>query len=54
MDDQRAVFSTPESRSVDDDSYLGYSVAAGYFDGNGEQALAVGMPRGTNLKGKVC
>ncbi|XP_077291067.1 integrin subunit alpha inflated isoform X2 [Arctopsyche grandis] len=53
LDDRPNVVSTGESRAIDDDSYLGYSVAAGYFNGNDEQGVAVGMPRGTNLLGKV-
>lgn len=38
---------------MDDDSYLGYSVAAGDFTGEGRQGAAVGMPRGASLLGKV-
>ena len=38
----------------DDDSYLGYSVATGEFNGDGDgMDVAVGMPRGANLTGKV-
>jgi hypothetical protein len=44
---------TKEGSAVDDDSYLGYSVAVGDFgDGEGSGA-AVGMPRGAGLLGKV-
>ncbi|XP_046616678.1 integrin alpha-PS2 isoform X1 [Neodiprion virginianus] len=44
---------TKESGPEDDDSYLGYSVASGDFEGNGKQGAAVGMPRSYNLHGKV-
>ncbi|CAB3370851.1 Hypothetical predicted protein [Cloeon dipterum] len=44
---------TKEGTAVDDDSYLGYSVAAGDFTGEGRQGCAVGMPKGANLLGKV-
>ena len=38
----------------DDDSYLGYSVTTGEFNGDGDKLdVAVGMPRGANLTGKV-
>ncbi|XP_048504880.1 integrin alpha-PS2 isoform X1 [Athalia rosae] len=47
------VMSTKESKAIDDDSYLGYSVATGNFEGNGQTSVAVGMPRGANLQGKV-
>jgi len=45
------VVNTKEGSAVDDDSYLGYSVAVGDF-GN-ESVVAVGMPRGEGLLGKV-
>ena len=45
--------STDEGSPNDDDSYLGYSVATGEFTGDGVQDVAVGMPRGANLTGKV-
>lgn len=44
---------TKEGPSWDDDSYLGYSVAHGEFSGDKEADVAVGMPRGANLTGKV-
>lgn len=44
---------TREGPSWDDDSYLGYSVAHGEFTGDRESDVAVGMPRGSNLTGKV-
>ena len=46
-------FSTDEGSPSDDDSYLGYSVATGEFTGDDDQDIAVGMPRGANLTGKV-
>ncbi|XP_076250512.1 integrin subunit alpha inflated isoform X1 [Rhynchophorus ferrugineus] len=48
-----AVFQTREGKQQDDDSYMGYSTIAGDFLGNGEQGIAVGMPRGAELHGKV-
>jgi integrin alpha 8 len=47
------VYSTKESSSKEDDSYLGYSSITGDFEGNGLQGVAVGMPRGAGLLGKV-
>ena len=48
------VYSTKESaNSLEDDSYLGYSSVAGDFTGDGVQGVAVGMPRGGGLLGKV-
>jgi integrin alpha 8 len=44
---------TKEGPSWDDDSYLGYSVVHGEFSGDNESDVAVGMPRGANLTGKV-
>ena len=45
---------TSEGSPSDDDSYLGYSVATGEFNGDGDNAdVVVGMPRGANLTGKV-
>ncbi|XP_069683383.1 integrin alpha-PS2 isoform X1 [Periplaneta americana] len=53
LGDRLAFVSTKEGSAVDDDSYLGYSVAVGDFgDGEGGGA-AVGMPRGSGLLGKV-
>lgn len=46
------VWATRESTAVEDDSYLGYSSVAGSFYGN--PGVAVGMPRGGGLLGKVC
>lgn len=47
------VYSTKESSSKEDDSYLGYSSVTGDFTGDGIQGVAVGMPRGGGLLGKV-
>jgi integrin alpha 8 len=47
------VYSTKESSSKEDDSYLGYSSISGDFSGDGLQGVAVGMPRGGGLLGKV-
>ncbi|CRL01777.1 CLUMA_CG014993, isoform A [Clunio marinus] len=47
------VYSTKESSSDSDDSYLGYSSITGDFSGDGSQGVAVGMPRGASLLGKV-
>ncbi|XP_053696719.1 integrin alpha-PS2 [Sabethes cyaneus] len=47
------VYATGESTSSEDDSYLGYSSATGDFNGDGTMGVAVGMPRGGGLLGKV-
>ncbi len=44
---------TAEGSPSDDDSYLGYSVATGEFNGDNSADVIVGMPRGANLTGKV-
>ena len=45
---------TQEGSPEDDDSYLGYSTTTGEFNGDGDRLdVAVGMPRGANLTGKV-
>uniref|UniRef100_A0A8D8XF03 Integrin alpha-PS2 n=1 Tax=Cacopsylla melanoneura TaxID=428564 RepID=A0A8D8XF03_9HEMI len=49
--DRPELKATRESPPSDDDSYMGYSVAAGTF--SGESGVAVGMPRGAKLLGKV-
>ncbi|KAF4525253.1 hypothetical protein B566_EDAN012788 [Ephemera danica] len=54
----QSIYNRPDSRAtgegtpLDDDSYLGYSVTAGDFTGEGRQGAAVGMPRGASLLGK--
>ncbi|XP_026679431.1 integrin alpha-PS2-like [Diaphorina citri] len=42
---------TKEGPPTDDGSYMGYSVASGFF--SGESGVAVGIPRGARLLGKV-
>ena len=49
----RNQVSTEEGSPNDDDSYLGYSVTTGEFTGDEALDIAVGMPRGANLSGKV-
>lgn len=52
--DDKTVWSTKESGNAnEDDSYMGYSSVSGDFTGNGVDGVAVGMPRGGNLMGKV-
>ncbi|GIY03476.1 integrin alpha-PS2, partial [Caerostris extrusa] len=43
---------TRESPASEDDSFLGYSSAAGEFTGDTSMDVVVGMPRGNNLTGK--
>ncbi|KAH8278154.1 hypothetical protein KR018_005338 [Drosophila ironensis] len=50
---ENQVFSTAESVSSNDDSYLGYSMVTGDFDGDHSEDVAIGMPRGANLVGKI-
>lgn len=45
---------TKEGPAKEDDSYMGYSIATGDFVGNGDSGTAVGVPRGSDLLGKVC
>ncbi|XP_055713630.1 integrin alpha-PS2 isoform X2 [Phlebotomus papatasi] len=47
------VYQTSESTASEDDSYLGYSAVSGDFSGDGVAGVAVGMPRGGGLLGKV-
>ena len=44
---------TGEAPSTSDYGYTGYSAAVGEFTGDGDQDVAVGMPRGNGLTGKV-
>ncbi|XP_074108875.1 integrin subunit alpha inflated isoform X2 [Cotesia typhae] len=53
LNNRGKVMSTKEGSPEEDDSYLGYSVTAGDFIGNGDSGTAVGMPRGFGLHGKV-
>ncbi|XP_053950606.1 integrin alpha-PS2 isoform X1 [Anastrepha ludens] len=50
---ENQVYSTAESSSQDDDSYLGYSMITGDFDGDRVEDIAIGMPRGAGLLGKI-
>lgn len=50
---ENQVYSTAESSSSDDDSYLGYSMVSGFFDGDDIEDVAIGMPRGAGLLGKI-
>lgn len=45
--------STGEGPQSDDMSYLGYSITSGDYTGDGIEDIAVGMPRGNQLRGKV-
>ncbi|XP_012282134.1 integrin alpha-PS2 isoform X2 [Orussus abietinus] len=47
------VMFTKEGPAEEDDSYMGYSVTSGDFTGDGDSGVAVGMPRGAGLRGKV-
>lgn len=53
LNNDSKVMSTKEGPEKEDDSYLGYSVAAGDFVGNGDSGMVVGVPRGSHLLGKV-
>lgn len=53
LETRPAVVATQEGPALDDDSYMGYSVAVGDFYGEGVQGTAIGMPRGAGLEGKV-
>lgn len=55
LENRPAVFSTREGEQKDDDSYIGYSTVVGHFKENEQyEGVAVGMPRGNRLRGKVC
>lgn len=47
------LISTVESSPKYDDSYMGYSITVGDFAGHGIQSVAVGVPRGSDLRGLV-
>ncbi|XP_035735448.1 integrin alpha-PS2-like isoform X1 [Vespa mandarinia] len=53
LNSRAKMMSTKEAPANEDDSYMGYSVAAGDFVGNGDSGTAVGVPRGSGLRGKV-
>lgn len=44
---------TWEGPASDDDQYLGYSVAVGDFTGDGQEDVALGVPKGLNYTGKI-
>jgi len=47
------LFTTEEGPESEDNTYLGYSLTLGHFNGDNYPDIAVGMPRGSNLTGKV-
>ncbi|XP_047113545.1 integrin alpha-PS2-like [Schistocerca piceifrons] len=53
LHDKPDISKTTEGPVILDNSYLGYSMAAGDFTGDGSSGTAVGMPRGGRLFGKV-
>lgn len=54
MNGRSRIMFTKEGPAKEDDSYMGYSIATGDFVGNGDSGTAVGVPRGSDLLGKVC
>ncbi|XP_066957943.1 integrin alpha-PS2-like isoform X4 [Macrobrachium rosenbergii] len=44
---------THEGPATEDDQYLGYSLAVGDFTGDGQQDVALGVPKGLNYTGKI-
>lgn len=53
LNSRARIMFTKEGPAIEDDSYMGYSVATGDFTGNGDSGTAVGVPRGSDLLGKV-
>ncbi|XP_017880871.1 integrin alpha-PS2 isoform X2 [Ceratina calcarata] len=53
LNSRTRVMFTKEGPATEDDSYMGYSVTTGDFIGNGDSGTAVGVPRGSDLLGKV-
>ncbi|XP_045785896.1 integrin alpha-PS2 isoform X1 [Maniola jurtina] len=53
LNSRPVLLSTPEASPKYDDSYMGYSVTVGDFAGQGIQGVAVGVPRGAELRGLV-
>ncbi|XP_029042602.2 integrin alpha-PS2 isoform X1 [Osmia bicornis bicornis] len=53
MNSRSKIMFTKEGPATEDDSYMGYSVTTGDFTGNGDSGTAVGVPRGSDLLGKV-
>ncbi|XP_015435219.1 PREDICTED: LOW QUALITY PROTEIN: integrin alpha-PS2-like [Dufourea novaeangliae] len=53
LNSRTRIMFTKEGPAKEDDSYMGYSVTTGDFIGNGDSGTAVGVPRGSDLLGKV-
>ncbi|XP_076169031.1 integrin subunit alpha inflated [Ptiloglossa arizonensis] len=53
LNNRARIMFTKEGPAKEDDSYMGYSVTTGDFIGNGDSGTAVGVPRGSDLLGKV-
>ena len=53
LNSRARIMFTKEGPATEDDSYMGYSVTTGDFIGNGDSGTAVGVPRGSDLLGKV-
>nr|XP_031836147.1 integrin alpha-PS2 isoform X2 [Nomia melanderi] len=53
LNSRSRIMFTKEGPAKEDDSYMGYSVTTGDFIGNGDSGTAVGVPRGSDLLGKV-
>ncbi|XP_039747340.1 integrin alpha-PS2 isoform X2 [Pararge aegeria] len=53
LNSRPVLLSTPEASPKYDDSYMGYSITVGDFAGQGIQGVAVGVPRGAELRGLV-
>ncbi|XP_033219781.1 integrin alpha-PS2-like isoform X2 [Belonocnema kinseyi] len=53
LDNRTKVLMTKEGSPLDDDSYMGYSVTSGDYQGIGQSDVAVGIPRGNRLMGQV-
>lgn len=53
MNGRSRIMFTKEGPAKEDDSYMGYSVTTGDFIGNGDSGTAIGVPRGSELRGKV-
>lgn len=47
------LLSTPEGSQKFDDTYMGYSITVGDFAGQAMQGVAVGVPRGAELRGLI-
>ncbi|XP_014219756.1 integrin alpha-PS2 [Copidosoma floridanum] len=51
--EQSSLLATKEGPAHEDNNYLGYSVSVGDFLGDGDSGVAVGVPRASELLGKV-